>query len=67
MNLLDFRKSSDVPSCLFISTAKPAKSLFGPKDWYAVATDDDGIIAYFFKESDAYRFCLDYINRQLNP
>lgn len=39
----------------------------GPKDWYAVATDDDGIIAYFYKEVDAYRFRLDYINRELNP
>lgn len=39
----------------------------GPKDWYAVGTDDDGVIAYFFRESDAYRFRLDYINRKLNP
>jgi len=39
----------------------------GPKGWYAVATDDDGIIAYFFKEKDAFRFRLDYINKQLNP
>lgn len=34
----------------------------GPKDWYAVCTDD-GIIACFSRESDAYRFRLDYINR----
>ena len=39
----------------------------GPKDWYAVGTEDDGIISYFMRESDAYRFRLDYINRQLNP
>lgn len=38
----------------------------GPKDWFAV-TSSDGIIAYFGKESDAYRFRLDYINRLLNP
>jgi hypothetical protein len=36
------------------------------KDWYAVCTDD-GIIAYFGEESDAFRFRLDYINRILNP
>jgi len=39
----------------------------GPKGWYAVATDDDGIIAYFCKEKDAFRFRLDLINRHLNP
>lgn len=39
----------------------------GPKNWYAVAADNDGIIAYFLDEVDAYRFRLDYINRQLNP
>lgn len=38
----------------------------GPKDWWAVA-NDDGIIAYFGNETDALRFRLDYINRQLNP
>lgn len=38
----------------------------GPENWYAVA-NDDGIIAYFGEERDAYRFRLDYINRQLNP
>jgi len=35
-------------------------------DWYAVS-DTIGIIAYFEKEVDAYRFRLDYINRKLNP
>jgi hypothetical protein len=39
----------------------------GPKDWYAVSTADDGIIAYFYSEADAFRFRLDYINRKLNP
>lgn len=40
---------------------------YGPKGWWAVSTADDGIIAYFYNEVDAYRFRLDYINRQLNP
>jgi len=35
-------------------------------DWYAVS-NDDGIIAYFMIENDAYRFRLDQINRILNP
>lgn len=35
--------------------------------WFSVATSDDGIIAYFHKESDALRFRLDLINRWLNP
>lgn len=39
----------------------------GPLDWYAVSDDDLGIIAYFAAEVDAFRFRLDYINRQLNP
>ena len=38
----------------------------GPKGWYAVS-NDEGIIAYFCNAVDAYRFRLDYINRQLNP
>lgn len=40
----------------------------GPKDWFAVSTEKDGgIVAYFRDEVDAYRWRLDYINRQLNP
>jgi hypothetical protein len=40
----------------------------GPKDWWAVSTDEDGgIIAYFRDEADAFRYRLDYINRKLNP
>lgn len=38
----------------------------GPKDWFAVC-NDEGIIAYFGDETDAFRFRLDYINRQMNP
>ena len=38
----------------------------GPVGWHAVV-NDYGIIAYFFDEADAFRFRLDYINRQLNP
>ncbi len=38
----------------------------GPKDWFAVC-NDNGIIAYFGKESDAFRFRLDTINLILNP
>lgn len=34
-------------------------------DWYAVA-NDEGIIAYFGNEKDAFMFRLDYINRILN-
>lgn len=37
----------------------------GPKGWYAVA-NDDGIIAYFGNEADAFRFRLAEINRELN-
>lgn len=36
------------------------------KDWYAVV-NEEGIIAYFGRENDAFRFRLDYINRKLNP
>lgn len=40
----------------------------GPKDWYAVSSDEyGGIFAYFRDMVDAYRFRLDYINRKLNP
>lgn len=38
----------------------------GPKGWFAVS-NDEGIIAYFGSEVDAFRFRLDYINRKLNP
>lgn len=34
--------------------------------WWAVA-NTNGIVAYFFRETDACRFRLDYINRLLNP
>lgn len=39
----------------------------GPKNWYAVSNDNEGIIAYFAKEKDALRFRLDMVNRDLNP
>lgn len=39
----------------------------GPKGWWAVSTGNDGIIAYFCSEVDAFRFRLDYINRIMNP
>ena len=38
----------------------------GPVGWYAV-TNENGIIAYFGREADAYRFRLDYISQRLNP
>lgn len=38
----------------------------GPSNWYAVS-NEDGIVAYFRDEVDAYRFRLDMINRTLNP
>lgn len=38
----------------------------GPVGWFAVS-NDDGIIAYFGQEVDAFRFRLDYINRKMNP
>ena len=34
--------------------------------WYAVSNPDESIIAYFYKEADAYRFRLAEINRLLN-
>lgn len=37
----------------------------GPHGWRAVA-NDDGIVAYFGTESDAFRFRLAEINRALN-
>lgn len=37
-----------------------------PVDWHAVA-DDDGIIAYFSKPEDAFRFRLSLINSIINP
>lgn len=37
----------------------------GPKDWYAVC-NEEGIIAYFSKDTDACRFRLAEINRVLN-
>jgi hypothetical protein len=39
----------------------------GPKGWFAVVNDDDGIVAYFATERDALRWRLDMINRELNP
>jgi len=38
----------------------------GPKDWWAVSTGHDGIVAYFANEADAFRFRLDLINYWLN-
>ena len=35
-------------------------------EWYAVSNADDAIVAYFSKESDAYRFRLAEVNRELN-
>jgi hypothetical protein len=37
----------------------------GPVGWYAVA-DEDGIVAYFAHELDAFRFRLAEINRMMN-
>lgn len=34
-------------------------------DWYAVS-NDDGIIAYFPSQEEAFHYRLDYINRILN-
>ena len=42
-----------------------------PKGWYAVSIGcpllDDGITACFRRETDAFRFRLDLINRRMNP
>lgn len=38
----------------------------GPRDWYAVSHENLGIVAYFFREEDAFRFRLAEINRLLN-
>lgn len=37
----------------------------GPKDWFAVS-NDDGIVAYFGKEGDAFGFRMYRINQILN-
>lgn len=37
-----------------------------PVGWYYVA-NDDGVVAYFADESDAFRHRLSEINRKLNP
>lgn len=37
----------------------------GPKGWFAVV-DNDGIIAYFMREEDAFFFRLALINATLN-
>ena len=37
----------------------------GPKGWWAVS-NDEGIVAYFGSEADAFRFRLAEINRALN-
>lgn len=38
----------------------------GPKGWWAVSNAEEGIVAYFFKPEDAYRWRLSMINRDLN-
>lgn len=37
----------------------------GPEGWWGVA-NEDGIVAYFGREADAFRFRLAEINRALN-
>lgn len=36
------------------------------RNWWAVSTNDESIIAYFAYKNDAFRFRLDYINKKLN-
>ena len=38
----------------------------GPKGWWAVS-NTSGIVAYFDRPDNAYRWRLDMINRDLNP
>lgn len=38
----------------------------GLRGWYAVESPEQGIMAYFANESDAFRFRLSEINRRLN-
>ena len=38
----------------------------GPKDWWAVGNEDEGIVAYFSTQRAAYRFRLAEINRIRN-
>jgi len=45
----------------------PGEQVSGPDGWWAVFNDDDGIIAYFAREIDAYRWRMSMINRELNP
>lgn len=42
----------------------PPAGLIG--EWYAVL-DEDGVVAWFASEADAYRCRLDIINRRLHP
>ena len=37
----------------------------GPEGWWAVS-DDTGIVAYFGNETDAFRYRLAMVNRDLN-
>jgi len=39
----------------------------GPEGWFAVTTPNEGIVAYFWREADAYRYRLGLINRIMNP
>ncbi len=39
----------------------------GPKDWWAVSDENNGIVAYFGNEIDAFRHRLAMINRDMNP
>ncbi len=47
--------------CQWDNAARPHLS-----GWWAVATDDHGIVAYFDNEREALRYRLDLINRWLN-
>ena len=63
---MDIRELLDTISVMAPDMWECEENTYGPKGWCAVITDD-GIIAYFEKETDAFRFRLDLINRLLNP
>jgi hypothetical protein len=47
--------------------AVAAGNTYWPVGWFAVSIDTRGVVAYFEREEDAYRFRLDTINRLCNP
>ena len=69
-----YEQARDLPktldeACEYVEVDAPGvwSNDTGPKGWWAVSTADDGILAYFAYQSDAWRFRMDLINLLLNP